>query len=103
TKVTMVAMYQWAGWTAKRLRASSLIQAKKSDPSQMRGAHSGLRGGDEGGEPMETFYSAAWGFAAKPQGALGSGLRCAIKESTEKIARAIQIMMKFHQPSRVSS
>src|SRR5207249_3578646 len=45
TQVTMAAIYQWAGWTAKRLRASSLIQAKKSEPSQRRGAHSGFLGG----------------------------------------------------------
>src|SRR5437870_7386569 len=47
TRVTIRAMYQHDQCTAKRLRASSRIQAKKSQPSQMRGAHSGLRVGGE--------------------------------------------------------
>jgi hypothetical protein len=41
TKVTMTAMYNWHGWTAKRLRRSSVSQAKKSHPCHIRGIQSG--------------------------------------------------------------
>src|SRR2546430_416010 len=38
-------MYRHDQWTLKRLRASSLSQAKKSQPFHMRGAHSGSLAG----------------------------------------------------------
>src|SRR6266496_3519745 len=49
TKVTMIAMYQHDPWMAQRLRARRRIQAKKSQPCQMRGAQAGFFGGSVAG------------------------------------------------------
>src|SRR5436190_10524374 len=61
TKVTITAMYQHDQWMAKRLRASRRIQAKKSQPCQMRGAQAGFlaAGAAEGPDAMEIAGAAS--------------------------------------------
>src|SRR5262249_49372202 len=77
TKLTTTAMCRQDQWTAKRLRASRRIQAKKSQPSQMRGAHTRFfaswPGGAEGARGMIPLRRGEAGGGARGAWRAGGG------------------------------